>query len=165
MSQPHYDSLLVKCSVSGATFEVARRKMLRALVEFRIRGVKAGLILAARCLISLSRADQYPFPDPSLDPPSIRIWKDLDHVYRRYSRTFQARHVSESRSEAPRVPRRRRGQRVFHYGPDGRAGPQDRSAYPEDRGQSGPYQNRGHVRVLSEGLEEHHRQRRPRSIR
>lgn len=37
---PHYDSLLVKCSVSGATYEVARRKMLRALVEFRIRGVK-----------------------------------------------------------------------------------------------------------------------------
>jgi len=39
-SQPHYDSLLVKVSVSGATYEVARRKMLRALVEFRIRGVK-----------------------------------------------------------------------------------------------------------------------------
>ena len=37
---PHYDSLLVKVSVSGATYEVARRKMLRALVEFRIRGVK-----------------------------------------------------------------------------------------------------------------------------
>ena len=38
--QPHYDSLLVKVSVSGTTYEVARRKMLRALVEFRIRGVK-----------------------------------------------------------------------------------------------------------------------------
>ena len=37
---PHYDSLLVKVSVSGTTYEVARRKMLRALVEFRIRGVK-----------------------------------------------------------------------------------------------------------------------------
>ncbi|KAG1831291.1 carbamoyl-phosphate synthase L chain, ATP binding domain-containing protein [Suillus variegatus] len=37
---PHYDSLLVKCTVSGTTYEVARRKMLRALVEFRIRGVK-----------------------------------------------------------------------------------------------------------------------------
>ena len=33
-------SLLVKVSVSGTTYEVARRKMLRALVEFRIRGVK-----------------------------------------------------------------------------------------------------------------------------
>jgi pyruvate carboxylase len=31
---------LVKVSVSGTTYEVARRKMLRALVEFRIRGVK-----------------------------------------------------------------------------------------------------------------------------
>jgi pyruvate carboxylase len=38
--QPHYDSLLVKVTVSGTTYEVARRKMLRALVEFRIRGVK-----------------------------------------------------------------------------------------------------------------------------
>ncbi|GJJ11273.1 hypothetical protein Clacol_005505 [Clathrus columnatus] len=37
---PYYDSLLVKVSVSGATYEVARRKMLRALIEFRIRGVK-----------------------------------------------------------------------------------------------------------------------------
>lgn len=36
--QPHYDSLLVKCTTRGATFEIARRKMLRALVEFRIRG-------------------------------------------------------------------------------------------------------------------------------
>lgn len=35
---PHYDSLLVKCTTRGATFEIARRKMLRALVEFRIRG-------------------------------------------------------------------------------------------------------------------------------
>ena len=41
--QPHYDSLLVKCTVSGTTYEVARRKMLRALVEFRIRGVKVSL--------------------------------------------------------------------------------------------------------------------------
>lgn len=40
--QPHYDSLLVKCTVRGTTYEVARRKMLRALVEFRIRGVKVG---------------------------------------------------------------------------------------------------------------------------
>ncbi len=40
---PHYDSLLVKVSVRGATFEVARRKMLRALVEFRIRGVKTNI--------------------------------------------------------------------------------------------------------------------------
>lgn len=47
---PHYDSLLVKCSVSGATFEVARRKMLRALVEFRIRGVKTNIPFVIRLL-------------------------------------------------------------------------------------------------------------------
>ncbi|QRW17105.1 carbamoyl-phosphate synthase [Rhizoctonia solani] len=47
---PHYDSLLVKCSVSGATYEVARRKMLRALVEFRIRGVKTNIPFLFRLL-------------------------------------------------------------------------------------------------------------------
>ncbi|AOW03340.1 pyruvate carboxylase [Yarrowia lipolytica] len=40
---PHYDSMLVKCSCSGTTFEIARRKMIRALVEFRIRGVKTNI--------------------------------------------------------------------------------------------------------------------------
>jgi pyruvate carboxylase len=47
---PHYDSLLVKISVRGATFEVARRKMLRALVEFRIRGVKTNIPFLFRVL-------------------------------------------------------------------------------------------------------------------
>jgi pyruvate carboxylase len=32
---PHYDSLLVKCTVSGRDFDLTRRKMLRALSEFR----------------------------------------------------------------------------------------------------------------------------------
>ncbi|KAI8981409.1 pyruvate carboxylase [Pilobolus umbonatus] len=40
---PHYDSLLVKVTCTGSTFEVARRKVLRALVEFRIRGVKTNI--------------------------------------------------------------------------------------------------------------------------
>lgn len=40
---PHYDSMLVKCSCSGSTFEIVRRKMLRALIEFRIRGVKTNI--------------------------------------------------------------------------------------------------------------------------
>ncbi|KAF8899647.1 pyruvate carboxylase [Gymnopilus junonius] len=40
---PHYDSLLVKCTV-------ARRKMLRALVEFRIRGVKTNIPFLFRLL-------------------------------------------------------------------------------------------------------------------
>ncbi|KAJ3114100.1 pyruvate carboxylase [Phlyctochytrium bullatum] len=37
---PHYDSLLVKCICSGHDYQAARRKMLRALAEFRVRGVK-----------------------------------------------------------------------------------------------------------------------------
>lgn len=40
---PHYDSMLVKCTCHGSTYEIARRKVLRALVEFRIRGVKTNL--------------------------------------------------------------------------------------------------------------------------
>ncbi|KAG6849292.1 hypothetical protein H0H93_009722 [Arthromyces matolae] len=47
---PHYDSLLVKCTVQGTTYEVARRKMLRALVEFRIRGVKTNIPFLFRLL-------------------------------------------------------------------------------------------------------------------
>lgn len=40
---PHYDSMLVKCSCLGLTFEIARRKMVRAIIEFRIRGVKTNI--------------------------------------------------------------------------------------------------------------------------
>ncbi|MCY1068903.1 pyruvate carboxylase [Nannocystis sp. RBIL2] len=40
---PHYDSLLVKVTARGNTFEVARHKLLRALAEFRIRGVKTNI--------------------------------------------------------------------------------------------------------------------------
>ncbi|KAJ3411311.1 pyruvate carboxylase [Chytridiales sp. JEL 0842] len=37
---PHYDSLLVKCICKDRDFQLARKKMLRALSEFRVRGVK-----------------------------------------------------------------------------------------------------------------------------
>ncbi|KAJ3329159.1 pyruvate carboxylase [Blyttiomyces sp. JEL0837] len=37
---PYYDSLLVKCICLGRDFTAAREKMLRALTEFRIRGIK-----------------------------------------------------------------------------------------------------------------------------
>lgn len=47
---PYYDSLLVKVTCRGATYEVARRKMLRALVEFRIRGVKTNIPFLFRLL-------------------------------------------------------------------------------------------------------------------
>lgn len=40
---PYYDSLLVKCTCLGSTFETARRKMLRSLIEFRVRGVKTNI--------------------------------------------------------------------------------------------------------------------------
>ncbi|CCF55901.1 hypothetical protein KAFR_0A04660 [Kazachstania africana CBS 2517] len=40
---PHYDSMLVKCTCYGATYEIVRRKMIRALNEFSIRGVKTNI--------------------------------------------------------------------------------------------------------------------------
>lgn len=40
---PHYDSLLAKVCTWDRTFEGAARKMLRALREFRIRGVKTNI--------------------------------------------------------------------------------------------------------------------------
>ncbi len=40
---PFYDSLLVKITVSGSTFEAALGRMDRALREFRIRGVKTNI--------------------------------------------------------------------------------------------------------------------------
>ena len=40
---PYFDSLLVKLTSSGATFDEAVRRADRALREFRIRGVKTNL--------------------------------------------------------------------------------------------------------------------------
>ena len=40
---PHYDSLLVKISTWGLTFDDASRTMHRALQEFRVRGVKTNI--------------------------------------------------------------------------------------------------------------------------
>ncbi|KAK3566919.1 hypothetical protein QTP86_004932 [Hemibagrus guttatus] len=42
---PHYDSLLVKVISSGKDLPTAASKMLRALAEFRIRGVKWIIVL------------------------------------------------------------------------------------------------------------------------
>ncbi|KAK4149077.1 pyruvate carboxylase [Chaetomidium leptoderma] len=47
---PHYDSLLTKMSTHGSTFEIARRKALRALIEFRIRGVRTNIPFLATLL-------------------------------------------------------------------------------------------------------------------
>ena len=47
---PHYDSMLVKCTCHASTYEIARRKIIRALVEFRIRGVKTNIPFLASLL-------------------------------------------------------------------------------------------------------------------
>ncbi|ORY82558.1 pyruvate carboxylase [Protomyces lactucae-debilis] len=48
---PHYDSMLVKCSCSGSTYEITRRKVLRALIEFRIRGLKTNIPFLLRLVM------------------------------------------------------------------------------------------------------------------
>src|SRR5699024_4536497 len=40
---PYYDSLLVKVSTWALTFEQAAQKMVRNLLEFRIRGIKTNI--------------------------------------------------------------------------------------------------------------------------
>jgi pyruvate carboxylase len=47
---PYYDSMLVKCTCHGSTYEIARRKVLRALIEFRIRGLKTNIPFLASLL-------------------------------------------------------------------------------------------------------------------
>ena len=47
---PYYDSMLVKCTCLGSTYEIARRKVLRALIEFRVRGVKTNIPFLASLL-------------------------------------------------------------------------------------------------------------------
>ena len=42
--------MLVKCTCHGSTYEIARRKVLRALVEFRIRGLKTNIPFLASLL-------------------------------------------------------------------------------------------------------------------
>lgn len=42
--------MLVKCTCHGSTYEIARRKVIRALVEFRIRGVKSNIPFLASLL-------------------------------------------------------------------------------------------------------------------
>jgi pyruvate carboxylase len=44
---PHYDSLLVKLTCHGQTYEMARMKSLRALYEFRVRGELTLVSIAA----------------------------------------------------------------------------------------------------------------------
>ena len=83
--QPHYDSLLVKVSVSGTTYEVARRKMLRALVEFRIRGVKVRSLRIHSSSFpraSIVSVDQHTLPVPPSYPRRFYWRKDLDNSER-----------------------------------------------------------------------------------
>ncbi|KAI9297641.1 pyruvate carboxylase, partial [Neoconidiobolus thromboides FSU 785] len=68
---PHYDSLLVKVTCSGSNFEVARRKVLRALVEFRIRGVKTNIPFVQRLLTHNIFVDGTPWTTMIDDTPEL----------------------------------------------------------------------------------------------
>ncbi|EEB05450.2 pyruvate carboxylase [Schizosaccharomyces japonicus yFS275] len=47
---PYYDSMLVKCTCHDSSYEATRRKMIRSLIEFRIRGVKTNITFLLRLL-------------------------------------------------------------------------------------------------------------------
>ncbi|CAG8561966.1 4804_t:CDS:10 [Paraglomus brasilianum] len=47
---PHYDSLLVKVTCWGMQYEITTRKIVRALVEFRIRGLQTNIPFLQRLL-------------------------------------------------------------------------------------------------------------------
>ncbi|KAF7190992.1 Pyruvate carboxylase [Pseudocercospora fuligena] len=56
---PYYDSMLVKCTCRGSTYEIARRKVIRALVEFRVRGVKTNIPFLTSLLTHPTFVDGY----------------------------------------------------------------------------------------------------------
>lgn len=131
--KPHYDSLLVKCTVSGTTYEVARRKMLRALVEFRIRGVKVRIYIALLFVYTDQLPkDQYPFLIPTPYSRCLHRRQNLDNssfayllrissfpnfsyaVHRRYTGSFQARADSKQGTEVVGISRRLGRQWKFH---------------------------------------------------
>jgi len=56
---PYYDSLLVKVTSWGLTFEQTVKKMIRALNEFRIRGVKTNIPFLLNVLKSKAFLEEY----------------------------------------------------------------------------------------------------------
>ena len=70
----------MKVSVSGTTYEVARRKMLRSLVEFRIRGVKV-YYYSSQEIIEFKDmfSDEHSILVPSSDARCLHCREDLDN--------------------------------------------------------------------------------------
>jgi pyruvate carboxylase len=88
---PHYDSLLVKLSTYGLNFSEAASHMYRALVEFRVRGVKTNIgflenvithptFLAGEC--NTSFLDQHPelFKIPPRRDRSTKLLSFIGHT-------------------------------------------------------------------------------------
>ena len=86
---PHYDSLLVKVSTWGLTFEGAAKKMLRNLQEFRIRGIKTNIAFLENVVqhpnflsgeYNTSFIDQT--PELFVFPTFKKSWDENAHFYR-----------------------------------------------------------------------------------
>ena len=83
---PHYDSMLVKCSCSGSTYEITRRKVLRALIEFRIRGLKTNIPFLLRLITHdtfISAKYWTTFIDDT--PELFQLYKSADRATRMLS--------------------------------------------------------------------------------
>ena len=89
---PFYDSLLVKITASGLEWNYARRKVIRALREFRIRGVKTNI----------------PFLENVLAHPTFVDGQGAHHVHRRDARAVAVHAAPRSRDAHPALRRRRR---------------------------------------------------------
>lgn len=85
---PHYDSLLVKISTWGLTFQDAARTMHRALQEFRIRGVKTNIEFLEKVIthpVFLEGKCDTSFLDKHPEVFDLRVKKDrankiLNHI-------------------------------------------------------------------------------------
>jgi pyruvate carboxylase len=92
---PFYDSLLVKVTASGQTFEMALQRMDRALREFRIRGVKTNI----------------PFLENVIDFPNFRSRPGDDDADRHHAAAFRVSRPAATARPSCCLPRQRHRQR------------------------------------------------------
>lgn len=78
---PHFDSLLVKVTSRANTYELARRKTLRTLIEYRIRGVKTNIPYLLNLLMHPHFIDARTWTTMIDDTPELfQLWHSQDRA-------------------------------------------------------------------------------------